>query len=31
MEHDADFPQFEESGSSAVWTDATHDREYWKT
>jgi hypothetical protein len=30
LEHDADFPQFEESASPAVWTDASHDRDYWK-
>lgn len=30
MEHDADFPQYEEASNPAVWSDATHDREYWK-
>jgi hypothetical protein len=30
LEHDTDFPQFEESASSAIWSDASHNREYWK-
>lgn len=30
MEHDADFPQFEDSGGTAMWSDASHDRQYWK-
>lgn len=30
LEHDTAFPQYEESSNPAVWTDASHDREYWK-
>ncbi|MBL8439525.1 MAG: hypothetical protein JNM61_15130 [Zoogloeaceae bacterium] len=31
MEHDQDFPEFEEAAGSALWSDATHDRGYWKS
>jgi hypothetical protein len=30
MEHDADFPQYEEADNPAIWSDASHDRDYWK-
>lgn len=30
LEHDTDFPQYEEPASPAIWSDASHDREYWK-
>ncbi|MBL8446964.1 MAG: hypothetical protein JNJ44_06080 [Zoogloeaceae bacterium] len=30
MEHDQDFPQFEELATAVPWSDATHDRGFWK-
>lgn len=30
LEHDTDFPQYEEAASPAVWADASHNRDYWK-
>ena len=31
LEHDTDFPQFEEAAGPAIWSDASHDRDYWKS
>jgi hypothetical protein len=30
LEHDTDFPQYEEASGPGMWSDATQDREYWK-
>lgn len=30
LEHDADYPQYEEASNPAIWSDASHNREYWK-